>query len=66
MVVLNARESAVFCKELYIRSFKNDSLCILSYVYERFACLGVCVTLVCLVPTEARRVYYNPGNWSYR
>lgn len=66
MVVLNAQESAVFCKELYILNFKNDSFRILSYVYERFPCLGVCVTLVCLVPTEVRRVFYNPWNWSYR
>ena len=33
---------------------------ILFYVYERFACMYVCVSLVCLMPMEVRRGCWIP------
>jgi hypothetical protein len=34
------------------------------YVYRYFACMYVCVPLVCLVPSESRRGHQMLWNWS--
>lgn len=51
-------------------TFKKRFICLFYFIfillYVHFACLYICTSHVCLIPTEVQREHGLPRNWSYR